>query len=84
MGRWLTTGSIRLKFIALITLVTLTLSLPNYAQAEQYFSCFGSAHRLLKKVKKPRRWALSKLEKEIQAGKVQMVGPKALNKLSKN
>lgn len=69
MGRRLGPESFRLKLFTLITLVSLALSLPNFAQAEQYFSCFGSAHRLLKKVKKPRSWALSKLEKEIHVEK---------------
>lgn len=61
--------SFRIKLIAFVTLFSLTFSFPYVAQSNEYLSCFGSAYRLLKKVKRPRRWALSKLEREIQAEK---------------
>lgn len=58
-----------LNLLAFVFVLLLSF-IPEKAQAADHWAnCYAAGYRLLKKAKQPRRWALSKLEKEIQADK---------------
>lgn len=63
-------SSTKLKFRVFLTVFFLSFSfLSSEAKADSWSSCFAKGYQLLKKARKPKRWSLSKLEKEIHAEK---------------